>query len=150
MLSGFLLGPAGGFLAGGAGSAMGDVLLGFPAFAPITFVAKGFEGFFVGLLSNRTQKLERVSLWDILGLALGSIAMLTGYLLGEVLILGLAFGAAVIELVTINSIQVTMGSIFTIMIGPFLRAYLRENVIGEDESEADGSYHDWAEGTRIY
>lgn len=132
MLSGLLLGPVGGFIAGGVGSAMGDVLLGFPAFMPITFLAKGFEGSLVGLLSARTPPTKRVGWWDFTGLVLGSIAMLMGYLLGEVLILGLAFGVALIELLTINSIQVIMGSIFTITIGPFVREYMRYNAFLSD------------------
>jgi uncharacterized membrane protein len=132
MLSGFLLGPLGGFFAGGVGSAMGDALLGFPAFVPITFVAKGFEGLFVGLLSSRTRSRNRVSGWDVLGLILGSLAMLMGYLFGEVFLLGFTFGVAVVELVTINSIQVMMGSIFVIVVGPLLRTYLREHLNLDD------------------
>jgi len=150
MLSGLLLGPVGGFIAGGAGSALGDAFLGFPAFAPITFVAKGFEGFFVGLLSSRTQIQNRVSRWDVIGLILGSLAMLMGYLLGEVLILGLALEVAVVELVTINSIQVIMGSIFTITVGPFSREYLRNYVYPEDESTSECNGQDCVNGWRIY
>ncbi|MHA2189738.1 MAG: ECF transporter S component [Candidatus Thorarchaeota archaeon] len=128
MLSGFLLGPMGGFFAGGVGSAMGDALLGFPVFAPITFIAKGFEGFLVGLLSSRTRSKDRVSGWDVLGLILGSLAMLMGYLFGEMFLLGFTFAVAVVELVAINSIQVIMGSIFAIAVGPLLRMYLQEHL----------------------
>lgn len=142
MLSGLLLGPVGGFIAGGVGSALGDVLLGFPAFVPITLLAKGFEGFLVGLLSVRTLPTKRVGWWDIIGLVLGSIAMLMGYLLGEVLILGLAFGVAFIELLTINSIQVIMGSIFTITIGPFVREYLRHNALSSNRLVQETVHND--------
>ncbi|MFX0045988.1 MAG: ECF transporter S component [Candidatus Hermodarchaeota archaeon] len=126
MISGFLLGPVGGFFAGGVGSAMADVVLGFPGFAPITFFAKGFEGLVVGLLSFRTSRSRNISAWDILGLLLGSIAMLLGYLLGEMFILGYPFEVAALELITINSIQVIMGSIATVLVGPLLRVYLRD------------------------
>lgn len=126
MISGFLLGPVGGFFAGGVGSAMADVVLGFPGFAPITFVAKGFEGLVVGLLSFRTSRKRKISGWDLLGLLLGSAAMLLGYLLGEMFILGYPFEVAALELITINSIQVTMGSIATVFVGPLLRVYLRD------------------------
>ncbi len=126
MISGFLLGPGGGFFAGGVGSALADVLLGFPGFAPITFFAKGFEGLIVGYLSFRTTRKKNISGWDILGLFLGSVAMLLGYLLGEMLVFGYTFEVALLELVTINSIQVTMGSIVTILVGPLLRTYLRD------------------------
>ncbi|MCK5390341.1 MAG: ECF transporter S component, partial [Candidatus Thorarchaeota archaeon] len=44
MLSGFLLGPIGGFFAGGVGSAVADVVGGYPHWAPFTFIIKGFEG----------------------------------------------------------------------------------------------------------
>ncbi|MHA2379051.1 MAG: ECF transporter S component [Candidatus Thorarchaeota archaeon] len=126
MISGFLLGPVGGFFAGGVGSAMADVVLGFPGFAPITFIAKGFEGLAVGFLSFRTARKKNLSGWDILGLLLGSAAMLLGYLLGEMFILGYTFEVAALELITINSIQVIMGSIVTILVGPLLRVYLRD------------------------
>ncbi|UCE08962.1 MAG: ECF transporter S component [Candidatus Thorarchaeota archaeon] len=135
MLSGLLLGPIGGFIAGGTGSALGDALLGFPAFMPITFFAKGFEGFFVGLFSSRTRLRERASWWDVIGVLFGSAAMLTGYFLGEVFVLGVPFGVALIELVTINSVQVIMGSIFTIAIGPLLREYLRNYTYSEEEHQ---------------
>ncbi len=52
--------------------------------------------------------------------------MLLGYLLGEMLVFGYTFEVALLELVTINSIQVTMGSIVTILVGPLLRTYLRD------------------------
>ncbi|MFX1485052.1 MAG: ECF transporter S component, partial [Promethearchaeota archaeon] len=140
MLSGFLLGPVGGFFAGGAGSALGDVFLGFPAFVPITFLAKGSEGFLVGLLSFRTQKTSRVSGWDVLSLFLGSLAMLMGYMVGEVFLLGFSFEIAFAELLAINSVQVIMGSVFTITVGPLLRTYLKQHFSqDEDAPEEDRS-----------
>jgi uncharacterized membrane protein len=126
MISGFLLGPVGGFIAGGTGSALADVLLGYTAFAPITFIAKGFEGMLVGFFSFRTARATRFSGWDILGLILGSVAMLLGYLIGEMLLFGYAFEVALLELITINSIQVISGSIATVFAGPLLRFYLRD------------------------
>ena len=77
MLSGVVLGPIGGLIAGGVGSAMGDVALGYIHFAPITLVVKGFEGFFVGLLSIRTvRSLNRMSKWDFAGVLIGAFVML--------------------------------------------------------------------------
>ncbi len=135
MISGFLLGPVGGFIAGGTGSALADVLLGYTAFAPITFIAKGFEGMVVGYFSFRTARMARLSGWDILGLILGSAAMLLGYLFGEMLLFGYAFEVALLELVTINSIQVISGSIATVIAGPLLRFYLRDFIYGPEDAE---------------
>jgi uncharacterized membrane protein len=135
MISGFLLGPVGGFIAGGTGSALADVLLGWTAFAPITFIAKGFEGMVVGYFSFRTARAARFSGWDILGLILGSAAMLLGYLFGEMLLFGYAFEVALLELITINSIQVIMGSIATVLVGPLLRVYLKDYLYEPDDSD---------------
>lgn len=137
MLSGLLLGPIGGFFAGGVGSAFADVILGWPAYAPVTFLAKGFEGFLVGLFSMKTTKGTRLSIWDVIGLLLGSIAMLMGYLIGETLLLGYTFEAALAELITINSIQVIMGSIATILVGPLLRRYLDDQIPVTEELTLD-------------
>ena len=137
MISGLLLGPIGGFFAGGVGSAFADIILGWTAYAPVTFIAKGFEGFLVGLLSMKTTRGKRLSPWDIVGLLLGSIAMLMGYLLGEVFLLGYTFEAALAELITINSIQVIMGSIVTILVGPLLRRYLDYQIPTTEELTLD-------------
>ena len=131
MLSGLLLGPIGGFIAGGVGSAMGDVALGYMPYAPITFVAKGFEGLMVGLFSYKLRTSKRVSIWDIIGIILGAIMMLIGYYLGEILLLGYAPEAALAELITINSIQVIVGGLVTILIGPRIRNYLK-SVLGTE------------------
>ncbi len=133
MVSGFLLGPIGGFIAGGGGSAIADLIVA-PQYAPITFIAKGMEGMLVGLLSAKTAKEVRLSIWDILGVLLASIAMMLGYLLGEVYLLEYSFGAALAELITVNSIQVTVGSIVTLMIGPAIRNYYRDLSFGIDDS----------------
>ncbi|MHA2313530.1 MAG: ECF transporter S component [Candidatus Thorarchaeota archaeon] len=135
MISGFLLGPIGGFIAGGTGSALADVLLGYTAFAPITFIAKGFEGMLVGYFSFRTARMARFSGWDILGLIFGSAAMLLGYLFGEMLLFGFTFEVALLELITINSIQVIMGSIATVLVGPLLRVYLRDFLYTPEDSD---------------
>ncbi|MFW9908385.1 MAG: ECF transporter S component [Candidatus Thorarchaeota archaeon] len=125
MISGLLLGPIGGFVAGGIGSAIADLIVA-PQYAPITLIAKGFEGMIVGLLSAKTLKATRISIWDVTGVILASCAMLLGYLLGEMFILEYSFGVALAELVTINSIQVIVGSLITLSIGPVLRSYLRD------------------------
>lgn len=135
MISGFLLGPVGGFFAGGVGSAMADAI-GFPEFVPITFIAKGFEGLFVGLLSSRSQLGTKITQYDILGLFLGSIAMLSGYFFGEILLLSIIWELAMWELITINLLQVVGGSIVAIAVGPIVRQYLRTFVYIPQPEEA--------------
>ena len=136
MLSGFLLGPVGGFIAGGVGSATADLIVA-PVYAPVTFVTKGCEGMVMGWFSYRTKKNARISAWDLLGVILASIVMLLGYLLGEVLFLGYIWEAAMLELITINSIQVIVGSIVTITVGPAARVFLRTVVSEGPANDTD-------------
>lgn len=141
MISGFILGPLGGFIVGGGGSALADLIVA-PQYAPITFIAKGLEGMFVGLFSAKTFKETRIRILDIAGVILASSAMMLGYLLGEMFILEYSFGAALAELVTVNSIQVIIGSLVTLTIGPVIRSYLRDMTYGGEvlsESEIQES-----------
>jgi uncharacterized membrane protein len=117
MLAGLLLGPWLGGVAGGVGSAIADVLLGFGYFAPMTLFIKGTEGFLTGLI-GRNRKLP----FQIAGVIAGAIAMLVGYFSVETPLYGI--GAAIAELVGINILQVTSGAIISlILIQLVLRAY---------------------------
>jgi uncharacterized membrane protein len=117
MLAGLLLGARLGGIAGGVGSAIADVLLGFGYFAPMTLLIKGTEGFLTGLIGhNRTLPFR------IAGVVAGAIAMLLGYFSVETPLYGI--GAAIAELSTINILQVTAGAIISlILIQLVLRAY---------------------------
>ncbi len=126
MLSGLLLGPVGGFIAGGVGSAMGDVVLGYVHFAPITFVVKGCEGLVMGLFSSRARAASFLKGWDVVGLVASSLVMMIGYFLAEIPLVG--YGAALAELVTLNWIQVTVGSIIAAIVGPVARSFLKDSL----------------------
>ncbi len=130
MLSGILLGPVGGFVAGGIGSAMGDVALGYFGFAPFTLVIKGGEGLVVGMISRHSKGSQTPRPWDILAVILGAIIMLSGYYVAEVVFLGITPPAALLELIAFNSIQVIAGGIISIVIGPMLRGFLQNYTQG--------------------
>ncbi len=141
MLGGLLLGPVGGFFVGGVGSAIADII-GFPLFAPITLIVKGFEGMAVGYLGSRAREHVRLNVRDVIAVLVGAIIMLIGYFLGEVFFLGVPVEMAIVELVTINLVQVAIGGSVTLLIGPTIRSYLRtinygqpEPLEGLDESE---------------
>ena len=73
-----LMGPYVGAFAGGLGSAISDIALGFAYYAPGTLVIKGAEGFVVGylsskeawVLSERKWKATTASIGAALGLAI--------------------------------------------------------------------------------
>lgn len=135
MLGGLILGPIGGFIVGGVGSALADMIVA-PIYAPITLVVKGFEGMAVGYFCSKTLETNRLSKWDFAGVLVGSVIMLVGYLIGELLLWGL--GAAVAELVIVNLGQVAAGSIVALLIGPIIRSYLR--AINYRDSEASDEH----------
>jgi uncharacterized membrane protein len=114
MLAAAYLGPAGGLIAGAAGSVAADLAAGAILFAPVTFLVKGIEGLVVGIITRRHAVSADVSARQrntgvpahfrlALAVAAGAFIMVAGYFLAEAFILGMfdeAFGlaAAVSEL----------------------------------------------------
>jgi uncharacterized membrane protein len=129
MLGGLLLGPVGGFFAGGVGSALADVITGWSFYAPITLVVKGLEGMAVGYLGSRVKGIAKINAMDVLAVFVGAIIMLSGYFIAQVFLFGLP--AAIGELVTVNLAQVVIGGTVTLLIGPTIRSYLRTFNYGE-------------------
>ena len=138
MLGGLLLGPVGGFFAGGVGSALADVISGYTFYAPITLVVKGLEGMAVGYFSFKVKEHVRLSKWDIVGVLVGAIIMLTGYFTAQFILFGLA--VAIGELVTVNLAQVVIGGVVALTIGPTIRSYLRS--VGFEQLEPLYEYID--------
>jgi uncharacterized membrane protein len=120
---GLLLGKRGGFLAGGLGSAIADILSGYAMFAPLTFIAKGIEGFICGFAKNKKKVI-----YHILPL-IGSGSIIITYFLGEWMMPQIGFASAVAELPA-NTLQAIGGYIG----GKFLfEIYSKMNEAEEDE-----------------
>jgi len=78
-LSALLFGPFVGAFAGGVGSMLADLFLGFPHYAPATLVIKACEGAVVGSLKKRNPTLSSRLHWKFFTILLGVVA---GFLLG--------------------------------------------------------------------
>ena len=78
-LSAILFGPFVGAFAGGVGSMLADLLLGFPHYAPATLMIKACEGAVVGLIKKRNPKFSSRRYWSLFTLCLG---VLVGFMLG--------------------------------------------------------------------
>lgn len=80
--SALLMGPFVGAFAGGVGSMLSDLSLGYPQYALGTLVIKGTEGFIVGYLSTkvfpRTTKTGWWAISALAGVAFGAILGYTG------------------------------------------------------------------------
>ena len=132
MIGGLLLGPVGGFIAGGVGSALADVATGYTFYAPITLIVKGLEGMAVGYLSSKVLERTRLSVRDVIAVIVGAIIMLSGYFIAQVILFDIV--VAIGELVTINLAQVTIGAVVTLLIGPTIRSYLRTINYGDPDN----------------
>jgi uncharacterized membrane protein len=71
--SALLMGPYVGAFAGGVGSAISDVALGYPAYAPGTLIIKGIEGFIVGYLGTRMFPSISTDRWRAVAIAAGLV-----------------------------------------------------------------------------
>lgn len=57
-LSALVAGPLVGAFAGGVGSALADIILGYQVFAPGTLVIKAVEGYVAGILARRAERMR--------------------------------------------------------------------------------------------
>jgi uncharacterized membrane protein len=104
-VSALLFGARAGGMAGGIGSALADLLMGYTHYAPITLVVKGIEGIIVGGLFGLTRRsvLSRSGfLLAVPIVLLGGAWMVLGYFTSQVFLYG--WGAALSEIPG-NSVQ---------------------------------------------
>lgn len=111
LLSAFLLGPVYGMAAGGLGSMLADVLLGYAAYAPGTLIIKGLMALCAAQLMGALRSKTRAGL--IVGALAGEAIMILGYFAYEGLILG--YGLAAAASIPGNAIQGTAGMIVSIL-----------------------------------
>ena len=91
LLSGWLLGPWYGFAAGGIGSVLADLFLGYAHYAPGTLVIKGLVALLAALLY---EKLGRSPAARIASGVVGEIVMVLGYFGYASMLLGKGLAAA--------------------------------------------------------
>lgn len=84
LLSGLLLGKKAGFLIGGIGSAIADILLGYTYYAPITLIVKGIEGFIAGYLMEKNFFKNK----EFLITLIGGFIMAVGYYIFQIPLYG--------------------------------------------------------------
>lgn len=77
------LGKKAGFLAGGIGSALADIISSYMVYAPATFVIKGLEGLICGLLIERFSKDRFNSRSIISSVIISGLWMVFGYFMFE-------------------------------------------------------------------
>lgn len=117
LLGAFLLGPVYGMAAGGLGSMLADLLLGYAAYAPGTLVIKGLMALCAALIvkkaGGRTAGL-------ILGALAGELVMVLGYFAYESTLLG--YGLAAAASIPGNALQGAGGFVVGVLACKALRA----------------------------
>jgi uncharacterized membrane protein len=114
-----LFGPVIGAFAGGVGSMLADILLGYPYYAPATLIIKASEGAIVGFLSRKKPNFSSKS-WKaftfLIGLIIGVSLSIIGsiYYTGEV---ELAFGIP--QFITLNA-AFSISPVFWYVIGALI------------------------------
>lgn len=93
----FTFGPISAFIAGGVGTALADVLVGYGHWAPISFVAHGLQGLFIGFVYIFMEKNKyNIFLNSLVCFIVGSLFMVSAYFVASIFMTGI--GAAVVEI----------------------------------------------------
>jgi uncharacterized membrane protein len=126
MLTSLLFGPIVGGIAGGVGSALADIFLGYSIYAPATLIIKGLEGVIVGLIANPKNRIKRIHYKDVMAVALGGLIMVGGYFFYELIIYGVA--AALTEVVLNGLVQYGLGIAISLLVTIPVRQNLKNSL----------------------
>ena len=117
ILSGVILGPVWGFLAGGIGSALSDLIGGYFVYVPITFMIKGLVALAAGLLYQKVGKTQKSRYAAVvLGGVADIILVAGGYFVCEYFI----YGAGAAASIPANIIQGLGGLVISCILYPIL------------------------------
>lgn len=129
LIAAWVLGPVYGFLAGGIGSAMADLITGYVHYVPGTFVIKGLIAVAAALICR--ELLAKFSKAPVVayvaGSVVGEIIMVGGYYLYAALLLGKSFAGAAAS-VPGNLIQGAFGIVCSVVI---IRIIARTRVLSK-------------------
>ena len=89
LLAGWFMGPLYGFAAGGIGSAMADMILGYMHYVPGTFLIKACMSLIAALFAKKKKRGMMV-----IGGALAEVFMVIGYFIYAAIVLGEGMAAA--------------------------------------------------------
>lgn len=88
ILAGCVLSPFYGFLAAGIGSALADLLLGFAAYSPATFIIKGLMTVVTYFVFKLLRKNTNSIVSGIVAALSAELIMISGYFLFETILYG--------------------------------------------------------------
>ncbi|MGM9618647.1 MAG: ECF transporter S component [Oscillospiraceae bacterium] len=110
LLGAFALGPVWGAAAGGIGSAMADLLLGYMSYVPGTLIIKGLMGLAAALIFRAMQEKPGTLAGNLAGGVAAEVIMVFGYFAYESTLLG--YGLAAAASIPANAVQGVAGLVF--------------------------------------
>lgn len=115
-----------GAVSGAFGMGLFDIISGWTAWAPFTFIIRGAMGYIVGSIASSRGKNGESILQNILGIAAASIVMIAGYYLTEVIL----YGNLISPVTSIpgNVIQLAVGAVFGLPLSKILLRVKRKNL----------------------
>ena len=121
LLGSFILSPLYGCLAGGIGTALADLFLGYGIYAPATLIIKALVALTAGAVYRKIKK-KNILTCVFSGIT-GEAVMVLGYFLYEYSVLGYGFGAA--ASLFGNTMQGIVGIVAAAIILPFIRKVIK-------------------------
>ncbi|HAS74003.1 MAG TPA: ECF transporter S component [Clostridiales bacterium UBA8960] len=121
-LAAILFGKNKGMIAGAFGMGLFDVLSGWMAWAPFTFLIRGAMGYIIGHIAHLNGKKGDSFFYNFVGILLSSVVMVAGYYITE----GLLYGNWVAPMTSIpgNLVQLIFGC-SAIFIAPIVKKALK-------------------------
>ena len=119
LLAGLLLGPLWGGLAAAVGSALSDLILGYPIYAPATFLIKwlmALTAFYLCRLLSKTK--IPLTLNSVISAVAGEAVMIGGYFLYELPL----YGAAAVASIFGNTVQAVFGAVAAVILYVIIRS----------------------------
>ena len=113
LISAIFFGPQVGFVAGGLGSGLADLLSGYPQWAIATFIIKGIMGFAIGKIVYRHVDIKHFIIGGIVAL----VIVTGGYFVAEIPLMG--YETALVSLIS-SPIQWCMSMVASAIIVPIL------------------------------
>ncbi len=128
----FAFGPFIGFVVGGLGTGLADILGGYAHFAVWSFLIHGLQGLVVGLLGYRRGLLGMLAGWFA-----GAFVMVAGYFTVEYFLYGP--GPAISEATTVNLPQVLIGGLLgLLLVLAVRRAYPQIDLLAQPRTWREG------------
>ncbi|MCK4779530.1 MAG: ECF transporter S component [Candidatus Lokiarchaeota archaeon] len=114
MFTGLIFGPFIGGIAGGVGSALADIFLGYVIYAPATLIIKGLEGFLIGIIANPKYYYMKLNYRDFLAVVVGGLTMVFGYFIYEIFLWG--FASALYEVILNGIVQFGVAGVISLLL----------------------------------